>query len=60
MHDKWKQIYSKLSTSPVETINQSSQSNYQLINLKNKECLKYKGQHLIYMPTDHNFVCLTT
>ncbi|CAI6344595.1 unnamed protein product [Macrosiphum euphorbiae] len=53
MHDKWKQTYSKLSTSPDETINQSSQSNYQLINLKNEECLKYKADTGFY---NYNFV----
>jgi len=53
MHDKRKQTYPKLPTSMDEAI-------CQLRNLQNEECYKYKGQQFIYMPTDDNFVCLTT
>jgi len=33
---------------------------YHLKNSQNEECFEYKGQQFIYMPTNDNFVCLTT
>jgi len=53
MYDKQKQTYLKLPTSMDGAI-------YQLKNAQNEECFKYKGRQFIYMPTNDNFVCLTT
>jgi len=53
MYDIMKQTYPKLSTSLDEAI-------YELSDLKNEECFKYKGLKLIYRVTDDNFACLTT
>jgi len=50
MYDKRKQAYPKLPTSTDEAI-------YQLKNLQNEDCFKFKGQQFIYMPTNE---CLTT
>ncbi|KAE9528529.1 hypothetical protein AGLY_012100 [Aphis glycines] len=54
IYDKQKQTYPKLPTS------MDKEAIYQLKNLQNEECFKYKDRRFIYIPNNDKFVYLTT